>query len=894
LNGSHLKLKKKEIRKLKVGDYKMRRIKNLLFIYFVFLIGRELYSEELQMEKFFTATDQIVIQSNLEEFSDSCLEFPAVPQKHNMSVVLKFDAYLKSAKPAGWNNYLMVSLNGKGLDENTSSGFNRLLGKENLKCHQGDRGWWKNGKIILLLFTPDKKVFDSRITSSRKGLYSYVIDISDVVNYLEIGADDKIEKNDSNKLEFINTYFRKLGRSQKLESSNLIIDNLQVAYVPSAEIAKARKNEKIVKFSPRAIVASLNSKNYFLDITSSGGIILKIGPDNYYIESAYSYPSKKGLLFNRFSVGETSENSDWTPSISQNNETVEINGRNKFYTVKRQLSHLGAGIKIKDKITNTSGSDIGIYIKTSIATGKSLKQNEYYLSGLPGRREVKNAANNPTIFIQDETSSAGMIVDDSLQRCQLQISKYLNILSFNDSHFGLKAGSSYTLEYTLYPFVKKNYFSFINTIRKERKLNCTIPGPFAFGWGGSQKGEVLICAPAPWFDFCCGGKPVLSRNEYKKKIIALNNSKKARNPGVLVISKLETNSRAIDKRTIVGGEKLPKGNNKKGYCSLLSKEQTAVLDDSKYIKYKDSSMRSPDGRLYVDTYYPHEPYINILLLPEGNNQRFRDMIENIDFMLDEVGLDGVYTDCFEPSGDRARYSYEKWDGHTVDLDSNGNILRKYYDYTFTGANARKRIIEHVLKKGKILVQNGQPATNETNIPGRISFTEMENDNVSIVAFTEDKPPVFLWQARSQLSVSPVVLGLRPRRLTSDKSKHAKILMRGIITALRHGLLYYYYGWNIPLKGKGAGAYGAINHMFPFTPVELNEGFLIGKERIITCVSGKYFWPNSVKPTCFLFNEFGKEKSNNFQVTQKDNGWEIDLKLKDWNEIAVIEHGNLGE
>ena len=161
---------------------------------------------------------------------------------------------------------------------------------------------------------------------------------------------------------------------------------------------------------------------------------------------------------------------------------------------------------------------------------------------------------------------------------------------------------------------------------------------------------------------------------------------------------------------------------------------------------------------------------------------------------------------------------------------------------------------------------------------------MENDKFNPMNFIDEKPPIFKNQTMCHLGC-PMILGQRIGYAkwygTKDPGRN---LTKSIITALRNGLLYCYYT-SFPQKNV---AYGPVNHMFPFTPVKLNEGYLIGKERIITCISGKYIWPHSKKPKCFYFDCRGFDKDNNFKMTQQGDTWEVEVKLDDWNEIAVIE------
>ena len=71
-------------------------------------------------------------------------------------------------------------------------------------------------------------------------------------------------------------------------------------------------------------------------------------------------------------------------------------------------------------------------------------------------------------------------------------------------------------------------------------------------------------------------------------------------------------------------------------------------------------------------------------------------------------------------------------------------------------------------------------------------------------------------------------------------------------------------------------------------VRLFEGGIEGKERTITCVSGTYPWNGQRPPRILLFDEVGREKKHDLKSVRTAAGWKIDLSLRDWIEIAVIE------
>ena len=86
----------------------------------------------------------------------------------------------------------------------------------------------------------------------------------------------------------------------------------------------------------------------------------------------------------------------------------------------------------------------------------------------------------------------------------------------------------------------------------------------------------------------------------------------------------------------------------------------------------------------------------------------------------------------------------------------------------------------------------------------------------------------------------------------------------------------------------AGGYEISNLMFPFTPVELHEGYLIGKERTIAAISGTYTVSGAKAPRISCFDIFGNPTAANCKVTGTANNWQAECKLKDWNEVVIIE------
>ena len=91
--------------------------------------------------------------------------------------------------------------------------------------------------------------------------------------------------------------------------------------------------------------------------------------------------------------------------------------------------------------------------------------------------------------------------------------------------------------------------------------------------------------------------------------------------------------------------------------------------------------------------------------------------------------------------------------------------------------------------------------------------------------------------------------------------------------------------------------------FPFTPVEFHEGWVKGKERIVSCVSFetdfvrepptglKYPGPaNPAPPKVLFFDIHGRQflAPQKVQVTLRNAKWHVKTMIDNWREFAIVE------
>ncbi len=331
------------------------------------------------------------------------------------------------------------------------------------------------------------------------------------------------------------------------------------------------------------------------------------------------------------------------------------------------------------------------------------------------------------------------------------------------------------------------------------------------------------------------------------------------------------------------------------YGLALTKEQTAVLESN---PYADSVLRTADGRMVADTLHEKEPFLGLLLYPAEGNQRYKRYFEQIDFLMDQVGFNGIYIDQFSlgwgPLERWDRRTMDKWDGHTVDIDERtGQVLRKYTD---CGAGRRECPGRSAQVHPSQRRQSGRQQLSVRPRNPEPAGLPLRRDGERLlrsVDLPEGKTARVLLPGQGT-SGQPNHPRAAPGRWGQKGEEHwAEFITKAVIAGLRNGLLYYYYTGYIPESGPGAGDYGPVNHMFPFTPIELHSGWLLGQERIIACISGTYRWPHKEAPVCHRFDLKGREIPHDFQMNRRGDGWQVKVVVDDWNEVAVLEEPTVG-
>jgi hypothetical protein len=659
-------------------------------------------------------------------------------------------------------------------------------------------------------------------------------------------------------------------------------------------------------------------------LSDTNGLVVKVGTrgelqvdgpapyESYIVETYYSFPDST-IGWNALSSDQSSSEAGWTATLSVSKtlpSVLEVGATGTYYALHRTVEIVNGKVEFDDRLTNLDQSSVGIFVWSKITT-----EDPYVDVSTP------QGAENPSMFLSSTGSCIGVHLEDNFSRMHYDpvIGLPLNQALFRIRDMALDVGTAHTLEWTLYPFpANADPFSFANRVRADWGTNFTVDGPYAYfdslAGGGSlwmpwqdpdqlkaylTRRRLGLVAILPFLDYDPGSADhVWSRAEYTTNIAPVISAIKAADPNVKCLGSVETDWITIYPDQITGGDQLPQASPSNPAFEIeLTPAQTQIILDADLpweagmhmgVPYKTSYKKTKAGNLTLELYTRGGvPQTAVAVYPEIGNYQYQFMLDQLDFLLNDMGLDGVFIDQFSMINSTTR-TYGQWDGLCAEIDpGTGGIVpnSECVDANLSGIGARVNLCQYVLDRDKIVVANTYSTSREEQaLPvNRVSETWNAFDPLAVP--TGQKPPIVPLLLRGALA-SPIALGVG----NGVEGQEAVRLMKAIISYLRHGLLYYHYiAWNIPESGPGNGEYGPINNMFPMTPVELNQGWISGEERTVTCVSGDFEWPHPSKPRVLVYDEEGRFQTTDYHYTMSPSagGWTVSLLIDDWSDICIM-------
>ena len=494
---------------------------------------------------------------------------------------------------------------------------------------------------------------------------------------------------------------------------------------------------------------------------------------------------------------------------------------------------------VRDTFTNKTDEPLALMHRHSIA--REGQPDAAWLAGLEQGGGAGSTAvpANPTTYVCFGDAGMGFLAMDDVFR--LHVTNYIvpGESGIADNHLVLAPGATYTADWAIVPTDEADYWRFINAARRLMFANFPIEGGFAFlradplteKWTDEQIADFIRFKDPRWV---CAS---ITYPRYKGRY---------------------THGTAFQQVT--------HDNYRNGFerwrrlapdrsCLVYFHCFLDVVDESPEL-FADARTLRPDG-----THATYGKEYDRIYFPTEDNSYGRAVVKNVDIILDEIGADGVYWDEHEYS--RVGYHYgEPWDGYSGDVDPRTmTVTRLKSSVTLLSETWRVALAQRIMRQGP-LVGNGPPLTRAMAHLRFPCFVETG----SITNCT-----------RAHL-YSPIALG---DHLTERSEQDAYEVM---LAALDYGCVYHWYGDVTVMPTH----HHLTRYMYPITPLELHEGYIIGRQRIVTNRSGLYGWGDNSQFEVHVFDDTGCEVEGfEAPVVEQDGNRFVELRIgEDWSAAIV--------
>jgi hypothetical protein len=485
--------------------------------------------------------------------------------------------------------------------------------------------------------------------------------------------------------------------------------------------------------------------------------------------------------------------------------------------VSRRVTVAADHVQVADTFTNTTDELIGVRFENC---AEMLAPPEaVYLAGRKAFADAGNAweAMNPSAFAQFEALGVGLVAEDDIFRVHVRSFHDQRSFGLADDRLGLAPRSSLALEWSIYPVPAGDYWAFINAVRRKWDVNFTIPGAFIFAhrWQAGLTGEQY----AQWMrerglEHICGGIAQYADGRY------------AHGTGILFAPEFVARERDWTHKMVAADP---------GLVPIAYFHAQCCTEPDSRTKYADSRLLDGSGQ-QID--YPHSQELPLFVPIEGNSYG-KAIWGFIDTLIDNIGAKGIYWDEMSYSVERFAHGLP-WDGCTVSIDPQTHeVTGKLTSVPLIMQPLALRIVDYVRGKGLFFMANTQAHTR----------TMMQK---RIVRFVEGNS----FSAMSDTHLGcPLGLGNRTIEATHQEStRHVREL-------LKRGAVYYGHYYSRP-----AAPWNFTGVMFPITPEQIGPGYVLGRERIHTAVSGRFGFPDGAAADVYVVNADG-ERVESGMVTE---------------------------
>ncbi|MDD4870221.1 MAG: hypothetical protein PHR77_06640 [Kiritimatiellae bacterium] len=737
-------------------------------------------------------------------------EFGTVPQQ-NTTVTLEITARMNYPALSGSSLFMEIKLNGRLVGAAKSRSVSRLLNKPlTSPVARNLPASWFDGGRWRLLYAPDFEK-GRKVTCYVGDPYTYVLDVTDLTNPAA-----------ENRLEIVNT----ANSSFKGGGGELIIQRIVIHTKAGASpmMAAGATIEPVINTGK----PSAGPAKYKGRILPGGGFILRTGKERWEFASAISYPNA-GL--NRLVPSDSPDKSgqpSWAVTVEKAKDGGKVIAVGPDYRISRKVRFTARRVEVTDEITNAhTDSPLGLLVRHDLDL-KDKGAAEIRIAGSPDPcMDNYYAPANPSVHVAIGDVGLGIICEDTVfaSQARLYCEQKPSCAGIRTEMLYLPPGGVRTLEWAIYPVASRDYYDFINLVREDRGSNFTTEGAWTF-----FSPDTIIATPIEklreqfsslGINYACYCGGWVDGKHDRKKI--------GFGTGVMDPYWIDFRRR-LKEATAKLHEMKP------GIKVLVYYDTQRDTSDGGHERFKDSWLTNEKGE-QLSTEWSGQYSLTYSVVATLDNSFGKAMLGVAERYMDEMGVDGLYWDEMEGTGYGAPLiTYNTPDGFSCILDpKNYTILRQVGVTTLLGEGHRMAVIDRVRAKGGTLMGNGPPCTRKLLEKKVQRMVEIQHNDY--------------WNYQGNLDT--------PLGYASSRRDFGNWIRALRMATLLVGTTYTYEHEISP-------------YVFPFTPIELHYGYLLGRERIITLHTGEYGWQNDASlMICHRFDKNGKRYAADWPTTLKD-------------------------
>ena len=813
----------------------MRKFFSFLFLFILTAITASSHADEIHV---------ISAPASIPIGQTQAFTFGSIPQRGN-TVLLKISSRIDSKSLAGSSGFLKIELNGHEVLPAKSRTAMRLINRplNSPVIPNVSAPWFESrSNSWRVLYAPD---FKAALTQSFYvgNPYLTVLDVTDLINPVA-----------ENRLKITNTATDVIQKYTGTDAS-LIIGSLDVETknVPSIMMATSSNFKPIINHGEPAAGAS----QYKGKVLPGGGFELNVGKSTFTFNSAFSFPNAG---FNHFSAKTQMDNqAGWKMNV--NTKANRVFGQGTDYRILRTIKFEKTHAEIVDSITNLhNDKPLGMAVRNEMSL-RGIQDSQIRLAGNPDpAANDYYAPGNPSVHVRLANSGIGMIAEDDVLRNQALLYTRVGekstspVAGIRTEMLRLAPRETYSLRWAVYPVAGPDYFDFVNLVRHDWGANFTVNGAC---WWASSPDQMLN----------------LSLENLRTTLLK-NGIHQVQVTGSWIDHKLESK----EPLTLGFGTGVMEphfADYRRRVREAVAKIHEAVPDvkvlgyydvqrdssENSQEKFADSALTGPDGKQLSQNWNGRYSY-SYNVVPTLQNSFGKAALQTAKSYMTEMNLDGIYWDEMEITGYNAPLlSYKVLDGHTCQLDpKTWTIARDVGISALATKDFRLAVIDQTKRLGGTLLGNGPS--------GELDELHTQTPHMIEIQHNDD------WSYQGNLET--------PLGFTAGG-----FYLPNFLRAFNQAMLPI---TTLPYDAKTKQflyPHDIMPYVFPFTPIELHAGYLLGKERIITTHSGNFGWAGEkVLSLSHHFDENGKLMATHFptKITRKEV--RTNVTLKD-NEAAVL-------